>query len=65
MKGIIGKTRLEFAVEGCEILFDKKIDALERRLVLAFYTSPGFIADGEVYNEDGTEHIEMVRPSFS
>jgi len=56
---------LEFAVKGLEILFDKKIDALERRLVLAFYTSPGFIADGEVYDEYGIAHIEMVRSSFS
>jgi ElaA protein len=26
-----------------------------------FYTSLGFIADGEIYLEDGIEHIEMVR----
>jgi ElaA protein len=26
-----------------------------------FYASLGFIADGEIYLEDGIEHIEMVR----
>lgn len=26
-----------------------------------FYTSLGFIPDGEIYLEDGIEHIEMVR----
>jgi ElaA protein len=26
-----------------------------------FYSSLGFIADGEIYLEDGIEHIEMVR----
>jgi ElaA protein len=26
-----------------------------------FYTSLGFVTDGEIYLEDGIEHIEMVR----
>ena len=30
--------------------------------LIQFYGSFGFIEEGEMYLEDGIEHIEMVRP---
>ncbi|MDQ0640313.1 putative GNAT family N-acyltransferase [Pedobacter sp. W3I1] len=63
----LGRKIMELAVEGCESLFGKEDICIgAQTYALAFYTSLGFIPHGEVYDEDGIEHIEMVRtPSSS
>jgi ElaA protein len=62
----LGRKIMELAIEGCEALFGKEnIRIGAQTYALAFYTSLGFISEGEVYDEDGIEHIEMLRsPSF-
>jgi ElaA protein len=61
-----GRKIMELAIEGCEVLFGKEnIRIGAQTYALAFYTSLGFIPHGEVYDEDGIEHIEMVRTSSS
>jgi ElaA protein len=58
----LGRKLMELSIEGCQELFgsgDIRIGA--QTYALAFYSSLGFVPEGEVYDEDGIEHIEMVR----
>jgi ElaA protein len=58
----LGRKVMELAIQGCEGLFglqDIRIGA--QTYALPFYRSLGFVTDGETYDEDGIEHIEMVR----
>jgi ElaA protein len=58
----LGKVVMELSIDYCHKLFgvgDIRLGA--QTYALGFYASLGFIADGEVYDEDGIEHIEMVR----
>lgn len=58
----IGRQVMDLAIESCEKLFgpvDIRLGA--QTYALGFYESLGFQTDGEVYDEDGIEHIEMVR----
>ncbi|WP_255496095.1 GNAT family N-acetyltransferase [Mucilaginibacter sp. FT3.2] len=60
----LGRKVMELAIESCLELFgavDIRIGA--QTYALPFYTSLGFIAEGNVYDEDGIEHIEMVKTS--
>jgi ElaA protein len=58
----LGRRVMELAIQGCEDLFNcREIRIGAQTYALPFYTSLGFISDGEVYDEDGIEHIEMVR----
>lgn len=50
-----GIARLEALYPGSDI----RISAQE--YLRAFYTSLGFVAEGDIYDEDGIPHIEMVR----
>jgi len=52
-----GITRLEERFPGADI----RISA--QHYLLRFYESFGFQAQGDVYDEDGIPHIEMVRPA--
>ncbi len=59
-----GKILMELSIDYCRKLFgvgDIRIGA--QTYALGFYASLGFVADGETYDEDGIEHIEMVRKS--
>tara|TARA_R110002126_G_scaffold258961_1_gene401980 strand:- start:131 stop:580 length:450 start_codon:yes stop_codon:yes gene_type:complete len=57
-----GRVLMELSIDYCQKLFgvwDIRLGA--QTYAKGFYASLGFVADGEVYDEDGIEHIEMVR----
>lgn len=58
----LGRKVMELAIEHCHKLFgpgDIRLGA--QTYALGFYSSLGFVVDGETYDEDGIEHVEMVR----
>lgn len=58
----LGRRVMELTLEACYQLFgscDIRLGA--QTYALGFYESLGFKSDGEIYDEDGIEHIEMVR----
>jgi ElaA protein len=58
----LGKVVMELSIENCRQLFgpgDIRLGA--QTYALGFYSSLGFVAEGDTYDEDGIEHIEMVR----
>lgn len=58
----VGKLLMEKAIEGCFELFGQGPIHIGAQLYLKkFYGSFGFIPKGEVYLEDGIEHVEMLR----
>ncbi|MFA6088141.1 GNAT family N-acetyltransferase [Mucilaginibacter sp.] len=57
-----GRVLMNLAIEKCPQMFGEgtiKIGA--QAYLLNFYTSLGFIAVGEPYDEDGIPHIDMIR----
>jgi ElaA protein len=57
----IGRLLMEKSIEETYHLFGKLPIKIGAQLyLLKFYTSLGFIQTGEVYLEDGIEHIEML-----
>ncbi len=57
----LGRKVMELAIEGCNELFGAvPIRIGAQMYALPFYRSLGFVAEGEVYDEDGIAHIEMV-----
>jgi ElaA protein len=60
----LGRKLMELSIEGCQELFGLgAIRIGAQTYALAFYRSLGFVPEGEVYDEDGIEHMEMVRKS--
>ena len=58
----LGKILMELAVQYCRQLFGTgAIRIGAQTYALAFYAALGFVPDGEIYEEDGVEHIEMLR----
>lgn len=58
----LGRKVMQLAIQSCEDLFGKAdIRIGAQTYALPFYASLGFVEDGEPYDEDGIEHIEMVR----
>lgn len=58
----IGRKVMELSIESCYKLFgsgDIRLGA--QTYAMGFYSSLGFVADGNTYDEDGIEHIEMVK----
>lgn len=58
----LGRKVMEEAIAACESLYGSvpvRIGA--QTYAVGFYASLGFVAEGETYDEDGIEHIEMVR----
>lgn len=58
----LGKVVMELGIDACRELFgatDIRIGA--QTYALPFYQSLGFVPEGEVYDEDGIEHMEMLR----
>jgi len=58
----LGRKVMELSLECCYQLFgscDIRIGA--QTYALGFYESLGFKSEGDTYDEDGIEHIEMVR----
>ena len=59
----LGKELMEKSIEQCYLLFGKKPIRIGAQLYLrTFYTSLGFNAWGDLYLEDGIEHINMTKP---
>ena len=57
-----GKQLLPLAIENCIRLYGNKTIRIGAQLYLKnFYESFGFTGSGEVYDEDGIDHIEMIR----
>jgi ElaA protein len=58
----MGKKVMQLAIQSCQDLFGfQPIRIGAQTYATAFYQSLGFIAEGDTYDEDGIEHIEMVR----
>ena len=58
----IGKILMQKSIEEIEKLFGKSSIKLGAQLYLKkFYEGFGFIQSGEIYLEDGIQHIEMTR----
>lgn len=58
----LGKKLMELAIQYCQqLLGSGPIRIGAQTYALGFYASLGFVAEGETYDEDGIEHIEMVR----
>jgi ElaA protein len=58
----LGKELILRSIDTCEKNFDKLSITLAAQLYLKdFYASLGFKISGEVYKEDGIDHIQMTR----
>jgi ElaA protein len=58
----LGRMLMELSIQYCRSLFGyDPIRIGAQTYALGFYTALGFEAEGDVYDEDGIEHIEMVR----
>lgn len=58
-----GKELMQQSIQTCYTLFDKQDIRIGAQLyLLKFYSGLGFQQRGDVYLEDGIEHIEMVLP---
>lgn len=58
-----GKQVVQLAIENCERLYGKRAIKIGAQLYLkTFYASFGFVMVGDVYDEDGIAHIDMIRP---
>ncbi len=56
-----GRDMMKIAVQVCESLFpDDNIRIMAQYYLLKFYTELSFKAEGDIFLEDGIEHIEMV-----
>ena len=56
-----GRTLMLKAIEHCELLFGRTNIKIGAQLYLTkFYESLGFVQSGDVYLEDGIDHIEMI-----
>jgi len=59
-----GKQLLLLSIKNCKRLHGNRPIRIGAQLYLkTFYESFGFVVAGEVYDEDGIDHIEMVRPA--
>lgn len=62
----IGKQLMEKSIEEAERLFGRIPIKIGAQLYLReFYQSLGFIQSSDVYDEDGIDHIEMIRQLVS
>jgi ElaA protein len=58
----MGKELMQVSIETAERIFDTRTLVIGAQCyLLDFYGSFGFVPSGEVYLEDGIEHIEMTR----
>lgn len=59
----VGKQLMEIAIAECYSLFGTGPIKIGAQLYAKkFYNAFGFVQSGEVYDEDGIDHIEMTRP---
>lgn len=56
-----GRYLMKYAVEWCRRLFGEgPIRIGAQNYLRKFYTDVGFTATGEIYDEDGIDHIQMI-----
>jgi ElaA protein len=56
-----GRVLMRKAIEHCQMLFGRGSIRIGAQLYLKkFYESLGFVQTGDIYMEDGIEHIEMI-----
>lgn len=61
-----GKKVMQLSIETCHTLFGNGPIRIGAQLYAkAFYASLGFSETGVVYDEDGIEHIEMIRYAYT
>jgi ElaA protein len=61
----LGKELMERSIEICIQLYgDIGIKIGAQYYLKKFYASLGFVAVGEIYDEDGIDHIKMIRAPF-
>lgn len=59
----IGRQLMKKSIQACQQLFQSPAIEIGAQLYLeAFYNSFGFVREGQVYLEDGIDHIHMIRP---
>lgn len=59
-----GKQLVQLSIDNCKRLYGNKPIKIGAQLYLKeFYESFGFVTSSEVYDEDGIDHIEMIRPA--
>jgi len=57
-----GHILIQSAIEGIAVFFNQKAITISAQLYLRkFYETNGFVALGEVYDEDGIPHIQMEK----
>ncbi len=62
----IGKVLMAESIEKCNALFGMQDIKIGAQLYLKkFYESFGFAQTSEVYDEDGIDHIEMIKPAHA
>lgn len=58
----VGRALMTHGIEEAERLWPgSSIRISAQHYLLRFYESLGFVAEGELYDEDGIPHVEMVR----
>lgn len=58
----LGKKLIDASIDGCYEKFGRQAIRIGAQLyLLKFYQSFGFVEQGEVYDENGIPHIEMVK----
>jgi len=61
-----GKLLMQQSIEHCYTLFGQQSIKIGAQLYLKkFYESFGFEQSSDVYDEDGIDHIEMIKPSYA
>lgn len=59
----VGKQLMNQSIDETNNLFGKRSIKIGAQLYLkSFYESLGFVQSGEIYDEDGIDHIHMIRP---
>ena len=59
--GGLGRSLMEYSINQCYILFGKTTIRIGAQVYLQkFYSSLGFVPAGDLYLEDGIQHIEMI-----
>lgn len=62
----IGKALMAQSIEKCTALFGEQDIKIGAQLYLKkFYENFGFVQTSEVYDEDGIDHIEMIKPAYA
>lgn len=58
----LGKELMKRAIQACYDHFGEGPIRIGAQVyAIPFYQSVGFVTDGEVYDEDGIDHVEMLR----